>query len=99
MASGEDHRGSVLIGSVSSSASLGVDVPQDSANGCGVAYETGSCYTVIVKEETYPQKMIRSGYVEQKMREGYTYDEAMKMFDEWRTGQRRTVKRKNEDRA
>lgn len=50
-----------------------------------------------MKEETFQVKMIRTGYVEQKMREGHTWDEAMKMFDEWKTGQRRTVKRKNAD--
>lgn len=40
-------------------------------------------------EETYQIKMIRAGYVEQKMREGHTYDEAMKLFDEVKAGRRR----------
>lgn len=91
MASGEDHRGSVLTEAL--------DGPQDSANGCGHARETRSCYTVSVEDEPYQTKMVRSGYVEQKMREGMTYDEAMKAFDEWKTGHRRTVKRKNENSA
>jgi hypothetical protein len=35
-----------------------------------------------VIEESYQTKLIRAGYVEQKMREGKSYDEAMKLFDE-----------------
>lgn len=50
-----------------------------------------------MEEETFQIKMIRTGYVEQKMREGYTWDEGMKMFDELRAGQRRSLKRNNAD--
>lgn len=50
-----------------------------------------------MKEETFQIKMIRTGYVEQKMREGHTWDEAMKMFDELKAGRRMSLKRHNAD--
>jgi hypothetical protein len=36
-------------------------------------------------EESFQIKMLRAGYVEQKMREGKTYDQAMEMFDKLRS--------------
>lgn len=48
-------------------------------------------------EESFQVKMMRAGYVEQKMREGKTYDEAMKLFDELRARKPRPREVRNVD--